>query len=129
MQSLFLYPCPSGERVVAVRHDWMNAASAMMCVLKAWELSPHLLETTVLPLELEALAILQPVLVLGGGEMDVTARNINWIKMPRTSPHFQYSKSISRYSKSNSGYSESNGQTAKIYRTGRVPCIAKHIVK
>ena len=86
----------------------MNAASAMMCVLKAWELSPHLLKKTVLPLELEALAILQPVLVLGGGEMDVTARNINWIKMPRTSPHFQYSKSISRYSKSNSGYSESN---------------------
>lgn len=43
----------------------MNAASAMMCVLKAWELSPHLLETTVLPLELEALAILQPVLVFG----------------------------------------------------------------
>lgn len=66
----------------------MNAASAMMCVLKAWELSPHLLETTVLPLELEALAILQPVLVLGGGEMDVTARNINWIKRPRHLPIF-----------------------------------------
>ena len=44
-------------------------------------------------------------------------------------PHFQYSKSISKYSKSNSGYSESNGQTAKIYRTGRVPCIAKQYSK
>jgi hypothetical protein len=49
MQSLFLYPCPSGERVVAVRHNWMNAASAMMCVLKAWELSPHLLKKPFYP--------------------------------------------------------------------------------
>ena len=71
---------------MAVRHDWMNAASAMVCVLKAWELSPHLLETTVLPLELEALAILQPVLVFGrwgdgcyreGHQLDYNASDIS----------------------------------------------------
>jgi hypothetical protein len=94
MQSLFLYPCPSGERVVAVRHDWMsNCISNGVRLESVGALPPFIGNNRSTPRM--TISWLLPQLpsqhtfrVLGGGEMDVTARDINWIKRPRHLPIF-----------------------------------------